>query len=281
MFKEVTNRAKKTRAQSEIPPKNIREDKRKAACQKNLPSAALPWTMKFQLTLLALSSCGVLLAADPKTGGTLLFEDHFDRKEATPDKEDIGNGWTSNSAWRAKGHKQVTVADGFMHVTKHAEADHGVAIFHAVEFQNGAVELRFKLDPGDDLGVDFVDRELKTVHAGHLCNAHVTLKALTLTDSKTGNMDNEIREKRLKGDKSPELLALLKTKAKSFPLDLKADEWHTMLVSIEGDKMSASIDGKAVGEFSSEGIAHPTKRMITLAVNKSANVDDVKVWKLK
>lgn len=31
----------------------------------------------------------------------------------------------------------------------------------------------------------------------------------------------------------------------------------------------------------SEGIAHPTKRMITLAVNKSADVDDVKDSKLK
>ena len=45
--------------------------------------------------------------------------------------------------------------------------------------------------------------------------------------------------------------------------------------------MRASVDGKAIGQFKSEGIAHPTKRMITLAVNKSAWVDDVKVWKLK
>jgi hypothetical protein len=254
---------------------------RNHAPQKNPPYATLPWAMKLQLTLLALTFAGAVGAVDPKTAGTLLFEDHFERKEATADKEDIGNGWTSNSAWRAKGHKQVTVADGFMHVTKHAEADHGVAIFHAAEFQDGAVELRFKLGANDDLGVDFVDRELKTVHAGHLCNSHVTLKNLTLTDSKTGGMNNAIREKRLAGDKSPELLALLKTKAKSFKLDLNPSEWHTMLITIEGDKMSASIDGKAIGEFSSEGIAHPTKRMITLAVNKSANVDDVKVWKLK
>ena len=28
-------------------------------------------------------------------------------------------------------------------------------------------------------------------------------------------------------------------------------------------------------------ITHPTKRMITLAVNKSVWVDDLKVWKLK
>ncbi|MCF7788884.1 MAG: DUF1080 domain-containing protein [Prosthecobacter sp.] len=228
--------------------------------------------------LLIFLSLGLSLRADTPT---LLFSDDFSRDEATPGKEDIGNGWTSNSAWRAKGHQQVDHIDGVMHVTKHAEADHGVAIFHNVEFQDGIVELKFKLGEGDDLGVDFVDRELKTVHAGHLCMARVTNKAVTLTDSKTGGMNNEIRERREKGDKSPELAALLKTKTKTFKLDLKPNEWHTMHITVEGDKMSVKIDGQDTGSFSSEGIAHPTKRMITLAVNKSADVDDVKVSKLK
>lgn len=221
--------------------------------------------------------CTSLSAAEP----TLLFSDDFARDEATPGKEDIGNGWTSNSGWRAKGHQQVDLKDGVMHVTKHAEADHGVAIFHNVEFQDGIVELRFKLGEGDDLGVDFVDRELKTVHAGHLCIARVTNKAVTLTDSKTGGMDLKIQERRKAGDKSPELAALLKTKTKSFKLDLKPEDWHTMHITVEGDKMTVKIDDNETGSFSSEGIAHPTKRMITLAVNKSAQVDDVKVWKLK
>ena len=212
---------------------------------------------------------------------TPVFSDDFSRDEATPGKEDIGNGWTSNSAWRAKGHQQVDLIDGVMHITKHAEADHGVAIFHNAEFQDGIVELRFKLGEGDDLGVDFVDRELKTVHAGHLCIARVTNKAVTLTDSKTGGMNNEIRERREKGDKSPELAALLKTKTKSFKLDLKPNEWHTMNIKIVGDQMTVRIDDQDTGSFSSEGIAHPTKRMITLAVNKSADVDDVKVSKLR
>ena len=212
---------------------------------------------------------------------TPLFSDDFARDEKTPGKEDIGNGWTSNSGWRAKGHQQVDLIDGAMHVTKHAEADHGVAIFHDVAFQDGMVELRFKLGEGDDLGVDFVDRELKTVHAGHLCMARVTNKNLTIMDSKTGGMDNKIRERRQAGDKSPELAALLKTKTKSFKLDLKPNEWHTMHITLVGDSMAVKIDGKDVGSFSSEGIAHPTKRMITLAVNKSAIVDDVKVSKLK
>lgn len=218
-------------------------------------------------------------SAEP--GGELLFEDGFERDESTSDKEEIGGGWTSNSAWRAKGHKQVDLADGAMHVTRHAEADHGVAIFHDVAFQDGAVELKFKLRPGDDLGLDFVDRQLKTVHAGHLCVARVNLKRLTLTDSKTGAMDNAVRERRLAGEKSPELAKLLKSKTAPFPLDLEPNVWHTLLVVVEGDVMRAAIDGQLVGRFKSEGIAHPTKRMITLAVNKSAWIDDVKVWKLK
>ncbi len=220
---------------------------------------------------------GHLIAAEP----TLLLTDDFARDEKTPGKEDIGNGWTSNSGWRAKGHQQVDLIDGVMHVMKHAEADHGVAIFHNVEFQDGIVELRFKLGEGDDLGVDFVDRELKTVHAGHLCMARVTNKNLQITDSKTGGMDNKIRERRQAGDKSPELAALLKTKTKAFKLDLKPTDWHTLHITVSGDTMSVKIDGQDTGTFSSEGIAHPTKRMITLAVNKSAQVDDVKVWRLK
>jgi len=229
--------------------------------------------------LFALFAClgGHLIAAEP----TLLLTDDFARDEKTAGKEDIGNGWTTNSGWRAKGHQQVDLIDGVMHVTKHAEADHGVAIFHNVEFQDGIVELRFKLGEGDDLGVDFVDRELKTVHAGHLCMARVTNKNLQITDSKTGGMDNKIRERRQAGDKSPELAALLKTKTKAFKIDLKPTDWHTLHITVSGDTMTVKIDDQPAGTFSSEGIAHPTKRMITLAVNKSAQVDDVKVWRLK
>lgn len=221
---------------------------------------------------------GLAFAAEP---GELLFRDEFSRDESTLGKEEIGGGWTSNSAWRAMGKQQVDLVDGAMHVTRVPEADHGVAIFHDVAFQDGSVSLKFKLDEGDDLGVDFVDRELKTVHAGHLCMARVTLKGVTLTDSKTGNMDLKIREQRLAGDVSPELTALLKTKSKNFPLKLTAGEWHSMKATVEGEDMRVSIDDRPIGQFQSTGIGHPTKRMITLAVNKSAWVDDVEVRRLK
>lgn len=213
--------------------------------------------------------------------GTLLFEDAFERDEPEPDREAIGQGWTSNSGWLAKGRKQVDLEDGVMKVTRVKEADHGVAIFHDVSFQDGAVALRFKLRPGDDLGLDFVDRELKSVHAGHLCIAVVTLKNLRLIDHKTGGMDNQIRAQRQAGELTPELKKLLATKVSVRPLELSADAWHSLLVVVEGDVMRVNIDGRKAGVFQSPGMAHPTKRMITLAVNKSAWVDDVKIWRLK
>jgi len=223
--------------------------------------------------------------ADEAVGGdsaqTLLFTDSFERDESQPDKEEIGKGWSSNSGWRAKGHKQVDLADGAMHVTRHAEADHGVAIFHDVEFQDGTVEMRIRLRSGDDLGLDFVDRQLNTVHAGHLCMARVTLKSLTITDSKSGHMNLKVRERRLAGEKSEELNQLIQRCRKRFPLTLQANEWFTLRVTVAGDLMTVAVDGRPVGEFRSPGIAHPAKRMITLAVNKSASVDDVRVWKRK
>lgn len=227
----------------------------------------------------------IVLFSTPHAGvgapnAQLFFSDDFSRTESTEGREEIGNGWTSNTATRAKGNQQVFLRDGEMHVTKHQTADHGVAIFHDVAFENGSVELRFQLGPGDDLGVDFVDRELKTVHAGHLCMAKVTLKAVTLLDSKTGAMDLKIQERRLAGEKSPELAALLKEKQKVLPVDLDPTKWHKLLVTIVGNTMTATLDEKEIGSFQSDGIAHPTKRMITLAVNKSAKVDDLKVWSI-
>jgi hypothetical protein len=235
--------------------------------------------------LALLLATGSLVAVDDAThireNGTVLFSDDFNRHESTPDKEEIGNGWTTNSASRAKGTKQAALEDGALHVTKAAVADHGVAIFHDAAFQDGAVRLRFKLEAGDDLGVNFVDRQLTTVHAGHLFSVRVTLKNLAFVDAKTGGMDNTIRERRLAGDKSPELLELLKSKTKAFPLDLAAGEWHTLLVVVEGEVLRATVDDKLVGEFKSAGFGHPTKRVLALGVNQSAWVDDVKVWNLK
>lgn len=222
--------------------------------------------------------------ADPSVSsstGKLILEDHFDREESEPASEDVGNGWSTNSRSRAKGVKQVDLDGGAMRITRAEVADHGVSVVHDMPFQDGVIQLRFKLGAKDDLGINIADMEEKSVHAGHLCMAKVQLHQVEMVDLKTGRMRLESRERRLAGEETAAEKKKLNQKSKFVKVDLSEDQWHDLEVKIVGDVMAVKINGKEVGEFQSEGFAHPTKRKLRLAVNKSAWVDDVKIWQLK
>jgi hypothetical protein len=217
-------------------------------------------------------------ALHAESEGRLIFSDQFNRDEATPDKEDIGNGWTTNSAWRAPGKKQVDLKNGALHGGTHPEAGHALVLFHPAGLRDGAVEFKFMIEEGESLGVEFADPECKTVHAGHLCMVRVGRGQLTISDLKTGNMDLKIRERRSAGDKSPELSALLKSKSKSFPIEIKPAQWHTLRFTVRDATLTAFVDGREIGSFSSEGISHPLKHEIRINIGKSAAIDDVSIW---
>lgn len=230
--------------------------------------------------LLLLAACAVpTVRADDL--GQLVFSDDFNRKESQEKTDEPGNGWETNSRSRAKGNKQVDLVDGAMRIYIHAEADHAVSVTHPFAFTDGAVKMRFKLeDERDRLGLNFADLEFKEVHAGHLCMAMFSPKDVTLRDLKTGQMEIKGYEARKAGKKpTAEEQAVLKTKEKVIPCPIKIGEWHELVVRIEGTKMTAAVDGKEVGEFSSPGIGHPTKRMLRLNVPRNAVVDDVALFK--
>ncbi|KAG1647517.1 hypothetical protein GQR58_030531 [Nymphon striatum] len=98
-------------------------------------------------------------------------------------------------------------------------------------------------------------------------------------DLKTGNMDLETRNARKAGTLSKERQEQLKAKQKKFKNNLETGKWYQLIAKVAGDTLSISIDGNEVASFSSEGIAHPTKRMLRLAVGKQAVVDEVKIWR--
>ena len=214
--------------------------------------------------------------------GELIFEDHFDRSESQEEKDEPGNGWGTNSAKRANGNKQVDLRDGAMRIFIHETADHGVSVTHPAEFKDGAVALRFMLeDKRDSLGLNFADLKFKEVHAGHLFVAKVSPNQAQLQDLKTGNMNLKIREARQANALTKEQQAMLADKQEKIPIELEIGKWHELLVQIEGDRITLSIDGDEVGSFQSEGIAHPTKRTLRLAVPRNAVVDDLKIWRRK
>jgi hypothetical protein len=228
---------------------------------------------------LALFAWSRLAAAEDL--GRLIFQDDFARSESQEKTDEPGNGWTTNSKARAKGNKQVDLRDGAMYIFISPEADHAVSVAHTAEFTNGAVALRFKLeDARDSLGIDFADPQCKEVHAGHLFSARVSAKQVALQDLKTGGMRLDIETARKAKQKlNAEQEQALKGKQKAVPQTIAVGQWHDLLVTVAGDELSVTLDGKALGSLKSPGIAHPTKRMLRLAVPRNAVVDDVKIWR--
>lgn len=247
-----------------------------------LNSIKLPMKLfSFLSAFFALSALQAL--ADPKADfGELIFEDQFERTESQEKNDEPGNDWTTSSERTAPGQKQVDLRDGAMHMHTAEGANHAVSTRHEFAFSDGTIGMRFRLDhESDQLQLNFADLELKTVHAGHLFDAVVSLKAVSFDDKKTGSMNLEIRGAKGKGALTTEQEAALKTKKKSFPHPIAKGEWHDLLVHLEGDRITAVVDGEEVGSFQSEGIAHPTKRLLRLLVPGAATVDDVRIWRKK
>ncbi len=212
--------------------------------------------------------------------GELIFSDDFERKESQEEKDEPGNGWGTNSKSRANGNKQVDLRDGAMYIYFHESADHAVSVTHPFDFKNGAIGMKFMLeDAKDSLGLNFADQQYKKVHAGHLFITRISTSQVQLQDLKTGVMDLTLRDANKAKTLTKDQKALLKTKAKKITNKLETGKWHDLLVQVDGEKLSVTINGKIIGSFESEGIAHPTKRMLRLSVPKNAVVDEVRIWK--
>ena len=214
--------------------------------------------------------------------GKLLFADDFNRAETAPNVDALGNGWTTNSPWRADNRKQAFMSDGMMWIKTAEGASHGAAIFHDFVgvFRDGAIQVRFRMTLGDSISVEFADPECKEVHAGHISNAVIDQKGITLKDLKAGNQSLAVAKRREKEGLTPELKALLQSKNVTFPFQPTEGKWHLLTLVTRGDLFRVSVDDQLVGELKSEGIAHPTKRKLIIGASRSPQLDDIKTWSL-
>lgn len=229
--------------------------------------------------LLSLSQPTYSPASEPPDGFPVrLFADAFDRVDADPAVEAPGNRWGTNSKSRAQGVKQVFLQDNAMFIKMADVADHGVSVTQDVSFDDAVIRMRFKLGPGDDLGINIADMQEESVHAGHICMPRVRLGSLEMRDLKTGRMRLDIRERAKANDLTAADKALLATKESRVPLQLEPNVWHALEICIIGDTMTVGIDGTTAGSFTSAGIGHATKRRIRLAVNREAWVDDLEIF---
>ncbi len=215
-----------------------------------------------------------------KEHGVLVFEDNFDRSEADDSKEDLGRGWVTNSQKRAAGTKQADLENGVLVITMAAHADHGVSVRHDAPFDDGVVQVKFRMKDAKGIGFNFNDPSCKVSHAGHICHVGVKPGKIDFRDGKTGIFDHKIREKRLAGAPKAEIDKLTKGTLANFDADLKTGQWYEIAIVIQGDVMTAYIDDKKIGELKSPGIDHAVKQNMAFAVSGVVEVDDLRIWSL-
>ncbi len=127
-----------------------------------------------------------------------------------------------------------------------------------------SVKFNFAGEDAERFNVWFDDKDYEGSHAGHICSVSIHPKGGTIADAKTGAFENSIYEKKSAGELDAETEAMLKTKSSTFLLDLKRDTWHTILIQTKGEEVVVSVNGYKIDTFKSEGIAHPTKSVVSL-----------------
>ncbi|WP_298531749.1 hypothetical protein [uncultured Algibacter sp.] len=236
--------------------------------------------LKASLCLCSFFSFGQESNTTSEDYGTLIFSDDFERNESQEHKDEVGNNWTTSSDKTAKGHKEVDLRNGHMHIYIHEEANHAVSVRHKMGFTDGALAIDFRLDHENDILVlNIADPSCKSVHAGHLVDVKIKAKTIELYDLKTGIFNLAIKKARMSKTLTNEQKALLKTKVKKIPHNLMPKQWHKVLVKISGDTLSVFIDDVEVGVFASEGFEHHSKDLLRILVPRKVTVDNLKVWK--
>jgi hypothetical protein len=131
------------------------------------------------------------------------------------------------------------------------------------------VRFRFVSDKAKSFNVWFDDKNYKGSHAGHICQATIFPNAVSLSDAKTGGFDltGDLYARKKANQLTEDEKKMLATKQKRFPVKISLGEWHTLVVQTEGDAIRVSIDGQEAGSFSSPGIAHDTKSLVSLTTN--------------
>jgi hypothetical protein len=213
--------------------------------------------------------------------GTLVFEDQFDRVESQELTEELGNGWATSSDLHAQGNKQADLRDGYLFIQTRADAVHTVTVKQAFAFKDGTIEMKVKFnDERDALRINLCDYDEKSSGA-HLADAVIKKNQVRLEDLKTGHANLNVQAARRKNALSDKQEKELRAKTKEAPCPLSIDEWHQVFITVSGDRISCTIDGKEVGSLRSPGIAHETKTFVRLLVPNSICIDDVRFWRKK
>lgn len=131
-----------------------------------------------------------------------------------------------------------------------------------------SVKFNFSGEQAERFNVWFDDKDYKGSHAGHVASIALWPGGLSITDAKTGNMENSIYEKKKSAEGlDAETLKMLEAKTAKFDADIEREKWYTLMIRTKGDTITAFLDGDEIGSLTSEGNGHPTKSLVSLTTN--------------
>lgn len=131
------------------------------------------------------------------------------------------------------------------------------------------VRFQFVSDKAKSFNVWFDDKDYKGSHAGHICQVTISPTQVQMSDAKTGGftLENGLYDRKKVNQLTEDEKAMLESKTSRVPVKLELGQWYQLTARTQGDQMEVLIDGKKVGSFSSPGIAHETKSLVSLTTN--------------
>jgi hypothetical protein len=179
------------------------------------------------------------LTANLCVRGKLLFSDDFSGKELAAE-------------WKvAKGKWEV--ADGALKGAELAADSHAAVLKHALPAKNFVLQFSFAFDGAKRASCSFDGK-------GHVCRVNLTPQGFALQ-----------RDVAKDSGEKPSALG-------KGTIELKAGEWHTMLVEVQGKEMLAQVDDKVFAFGEHAGVEADKTTFGFPTSGESIRVDDVRLW---
>jgi hypothetical protein len=173
--------------------------------------------------------------------GPMLLTEDFPGNE-------LEKGWiTPKGTW--------TVADGVLKGVEKAEDHHPAVISHPIKAHDLIAQFSFRFDGAKLLAFSLNNAK------GHVCRAQITLASVALQKDKPNEKSDE---KAVSLDKQT--------------VEIKPGEWHTMVVTVCGKQMIASLDGKQVAAGSNAGVDVDKTSVRFPTAGAGVSLKEIRVW---
>jgi len=197
--------------------------------------------------LLAFASTAAYAAKDADLGQTL------GKPAATDDlnRQELGKQWVV-----AKGEWQI--AEGAIKGQELAKDKHAAVLTYARKNTDSAIQFSFKLDGTKGFHLSY------NKSRGHLFRVIVSDRGVTIS------LDKDKKNPKSK----PVKLA-------SSPKKFEPGEWHTMRVTVEGERVSVQADNGLKLSAKHASLKQPKPNYRFVMRDASLLLDDLKIWEIK